>query len=603
MSDGGLALESPANGEVGLAVTLDWLRTVDAPDDLFSTPKPLDASGAGDSLAERLAAAGLPDWREDIISGSGPGGPLHLEPRLEWLMAHAALEAAVAADLAGLFGAVETLRMLGDVSEAGLAAAVGRRLEPSADTHPLLDRLHARLEALWASRFNARVRAYVEAMGDRVLTGRDLWPQRDGFPLGDGWAHRVGAELWPARYMALLARFPAPFQHGFGDALAPVSADMVATLVGASPAVFSTDGAPLGPVVVFVLLEAMEAHLVSLAVLDSPAADTGLLTVLDALFARPDGEWIGRAWLQQVLWRDVPRRAGRSEAEVEAQRALRDALIVFLSQRISPLGAGALKWVAQEQPLWAVHRVLAEASIHQAHRDALSAASLLAAAVKEGLISATGRPGGLATQSPEAMVVGRVLASHPDVKVWFETLWRETYELREQLSYPTHQSLDNPAYPAIAWGLIGLNGSIEAPVDSAGLWRAIAQAVFETQRIDPHAGLFNGAMLPINRVTVQIGAAMTRLGVVAVDDLAAFMIGQLDPSIEHLRLWHIIRSAASDAIALDVGRVVGAQLLRRALEAALEMDQPSWEPALNADARADLASFATRLELRAETDG
>ena len=603
MSEGGLAHTPPADGQAALAATLAWLRAVDAPDDLFSAPKPLDVSGAENSLAEQLAAAGLPDWREAILAANGPGGPMHLEPRLEWLMAHAALEAAVAADLASLFGAVEALRMLGDVSEAGLASAVVRRLAPASDAHPLLDRLHARLETLWASRFNARLRAYVEAMGDRVLTARDLWPQRDGMPLGDGWAHRVGAALWPARYMALLAKFPAPFQHGFGDPLAPISAGQVAALVRASPAVFSAEGAPLGPVVVFVLLEAVEAHLAVLAVRDNPAAEAGLLSLLDALFARADGDWISRAWLQQILWRDVPRRAGRSEAEVEAQRALREALIVFLSQQISPLGASAIDWVRQEQPLWAVHRLLAEASICQAHGDAVGAAGILAAAVREGLVSATGRPGGLVTQSPEATVVGRVLAHHPDMQAWFETLWRDTYELREQLSYPAHQSLDNPAYPAISWGLIGLNGSLEAPVDSAGLWRAIAQAVFETQRIDPHASLFNGAMPPITLVTVQIGAAMTQLGVVAVDDLAAFMAGQLDPSAEHARLWHIIRSAVSDAVALAVGRAVGAQLLRQALEAALGVDQPSWDPALDTAARADLASFAERLELEAETEG
>ncbi|MGC8169959.1 hypothetical protein, partial [Salmonella enterica] len=83
----------------------------------------------------------------------------------------------------------------------------------------------------------------------------------------------------------------------------------------------------------------------------------------------------------------------------------------------------------------------------------------------------------------------------------------ETYEVREALSYPVQRDLDNPAYPALSWGLNGLNTSQQTAVDQEGLWRTIARAVFETQRIDPNAWLFNGAMPPITRVTVQLGAA------------------------------------------------------------------------------------------------
>jgi hypothetical protein len=109
-------------------------------------------------------------------------------------------------------------------------------------------------------------------------------------------------------------------------------------------------------------------------------------------------------------------------------------------------------------------------------------------------VSATGRPAGLVTSSPEANIVARVLSQLPDAKQWFEVLWRDTYELREHLSYPAHRDLDNPAYPALAWSLHGLNSSSATSVDAVGFWRAIAGAVFETQRIDPNASLLNGAM-------------------------------------------------------------------------------------------------------------
>jgi hypothetical protein len=176
-----------------------------------------------------------------------------------------------------------------------------------------------------------------------------------------------------------------------------------------------------------------------------------------------------------------------------------------------------------------------------------------------------------------------------------ETLWRDTYEVREALSYPVQRGLDNPAYPALSWGLNGLNASQQAPVDQAGLWRAIAGAVFETQRIDPNAWLFNGAMPPITRVTVQLGAALTQRGIVPIVDLAGFLGDQLDPTAEYVRLWQTARAEASDALTLEAGRKVGAALVREAIETALSEPQPSWDVALGAAAQADMADFAQRL--------
>ncbi|MEV9295971.1 hypothetical protein AB0173_25110, partial [Klebsiella quasipneumoniae] len=94
----------------------------------------------------------------------------------------------------------------------------------------------------------------------------------------------------------------------------------------------------------------------------------------------------------------------------------------------------------------------------------------------------------------------------------------------------------------------GLNTSQQTAVDQEGLWRTIARAVFETQRIDPNAWLFNGAMPPITRVTVQLGAALAERGIVPVDDLAGFLGDQLDPTAEYVRLWQIVRAEASEAL-------------------------------------------------------
>ena len=516
-------------------------------------------------------------------------------PPLDWLIGKAAVEVAVGTDQPSLFRIVEELQTLGELSDATLTSAVCSRIADGAQDYPLLVSLHTRLQMLWNSHFNERLRLYAEAITSRPLTSRDLWPRYDGLPVGDGWVHRVAATLWPDRYMEMLASFPAPFQHAFGDPLSPLDLNLVVSLVRASPAVFSSDGVPIGPVVIFVLLDAVETRLTTIAVQDMATAESELGSVFETVFSRSDGDWIGRAWLQQIIWRGTPRRAGRAQAEVTAQRNLRDTLLAQLSARVTPLGEAVFDWVRQEEPLWGVDRVLLEASILEAHGDPVGAAEILAGAVRQGLVCATGRPAGLDTSSPEGAIVARVLSHLPDAKRWFETLWRDTYELREQLSYPAHRDLDNPAYPALSWSLIGLNSSRATLVDQAGFWRAIGTAVFQTQRIDPNASLFNGAMPPITRFTVQLGAALVEHGAVPIADFADFMTDQLEPTAEHARLWQIARSEASDAVALAVGRLVGAPLLRQALEAGLAQHPPAWDAVLDRSARDDLANFSSRL--------
>lgn len=596
MTDGGLTFPRPVDGDVALAVTLDWLRTPGSINEFGDfVLQPLDASGMPDTLAEHLVAADLRYWRDAIIAAAAPGQPLHLNPCLCWLMAQATIEVAVATDQCGFFRAVEKLQMLGGLSDATLASAVCSRVTDVSEDYPLLSCLRTRLQMLWDSPFNERLRHYAEATATRPLTTRDLWPHYGGMLIGDGWAHRVAANLWPERYMEILTSFPAPFQHGFGDVLSPIDLDLAATLVRASPHVFSSDGDPLGSVVVFVVLEAVETQFATIDVQNMANAEAGLSRVLDSVFSRGDGEWIGRAWLQQLIWRGTPRRAGRDQADVNAQRTLRDTLIVQLSSRITPLGEAVFDWVSQEEPLWRVYRVLSEASVLEVHGNARTAAEILSGAIKQGLVSTTGRDAGLTTNSPEAIIVARVLTQLMDMKEWFDTLWRDTYELREHLSYQAHRDLDNPAYPALTWALTGLNSSQATPVDTVELWHSIAGAVFETQRIDPNASLLSGTMPPITRVMAQLGAALVEHGTLPVRDFADFMADQLEPTAEYAHLWLLARSAASDSVTLDAARLVGVVLVCQALEAGLAQHLPAGYAVLDSSARDDLADFSSRL--------
>ena len=320
MTDG-LTLAEPKDGAAALAATLAWIGTSEGSDEPFSPGlKPLDASGSPQTLAEYLASENLPDWRNLIVATASPGLPQHIDPALTWLMAHAALEIAVAATRTGLFYAVDELQMLGKVSDANLAAAIRARIGGALNADLLLKRLQARLQSLWESRLNNRLREYAERTAGEVLKTRDLWPRHDGMPMGDGWAHQAAAALWPERYMAMLTELPSLFQSGFAEPLEPLDVDRVATLIRACPAIFSDDGAPLGAVVPFVLLEAIEWHLHVMAADDPPSAEAGVDRLLEAVLLRPDGHWLGRAWLQRIIWRDTPRRAGRAQADVDAER-------------------------------------------------------------------------------------------------------------------------------------------------------------------------------------------------------------------------------------------------------------------------------------------
>lgn len=349
MTESGWNMANPSGADAALAVTLDWLGALDWTDDFgVSAIQPLDTSGSPGSLAERLAASGLDDWRDEIVTTAGPGQSIRLTSRLEWLMAQAALEVASNADHPGLFRATEKLKMLGGVSDAALAAAVCDRIADSGGDITLLQRLRMCLHTFWNSHFNDRLRRYVESTSLQPLASRSLWPPYRGLPLGDGWAHRVAATLRPGSYMEMLASFPVPLQHGFADPLSPIDLDLAATLVRASPEVFSEDGTPLGPVVVFALLDAIEMQLATIDVQSINEAEFGFGRILDSMFSRSDGNWIGRAWLQRIIWQDTPRQAGRVQANVSAQRSLRDWLLGELSSRITPYGEAVFDWVRQE---------------------------------------------------------------------------------------------------------------------------------------------------------------------------------------------------------------------------------------------------------------
>ena len=102
-------------------------------------------------------------------------------------------------------------------------------------------------------------------------------------------------------------------------------------------------------------------------------------------------------------------------------------------------------------------------------------------------------------------------------------------------------------------------------------------------------------MPPITRVAVQLGAALVACDTLPIGDFANFLADQIEPTVEHARLWQIVMSTASEAVALAAGRLVGAGLLRQALEAGLAQNLPAWDAALDGSARIGLANLLRNL--------
>lgn len=594
-----LASTPSPDDEAALEVARAWLNEAPWPKAdsaelqwrLFGPPD------AADTLAARFAAAGRPEWSATIAAADAePSGGPATDPKLGWLAWALAIDLASRADHPLLFPVVDDLLWLSGRSSVDLASAISTAPDAGDGEPTLLGALRARLQAIYDSRYFERLRAYVADRGSPPLGTRDLWPGHSDMPMGDTWAHRLAASRWPAEYMRMSAAFPSPFQSAVAHVFDGANVDLISTLIAASPPIYAPDGTPAGPVTLFSVIYDLEARLAKDALANPTRVQTDATSVIEALIARPDGAWFLRAWLQQLIWRGPSRQAGRSDAEMSARQEFRDWLIESLSHSIPPLAEDAFAWMRAEEPLWVVYRVLAEASIVRAHGDAAAAAGILARSIRDGIVAATGRKEGLQTASPEAIVVAKVLAGLDDPQAWFETLWRDTYELREHLSFYAHRNLDNPAYAALTWALSSVNVIDARTTDTAAFWRAIAACVFETQLIDPGAEIRDGVVPAICRVTVQLGAAFVEGGLLDPETLAQFMRDLLDPDPEYARLWVIVRSVTSVANALAIARRVGAAEVRTALELALDEEGARRRDlTLDTAAQAELRAFSARL--------
>jgi hypothetical protein len=75
---------------------------------------------------------------------------------------------------------------------------------------------------------------------------------------------------------------------------------------------------------------------------------------------------------------------------------------------------------------------------------------------------------------------------------------------------------------------------------------------------------------------------------------ADFLADQFEPAAKYARLWQIARSEAGTTVTLAAGRLVGAVLVRQALEAGLAQHLPGWGTVLDRSTRNDLADFCCR---------
>lgn len=590
---GGLLLEAPADGPGALDCVGVWLRERLRAGQPSELSRLLAAEDTNALLAAHLAEHELANWgtliaaaRDDVVHTIAVTAPIR------WLAAHLAL-ALVTADLVHSdFGLVEDLLTLSrDTNAAFTAAFVGGIGNSNGDL--LLLVLQARMAMLLQAGPYARLRQLFEARADAPIGTRDLWPGPYDVMIGDGWAHHAAAILRPQDYLEMMSAFPPSFQHAAAEHLGDLASDQIERLFATSPPVFSKEGTPLGPVLLFGLIGALES---ALEAGDAVAAETIQDRYLAAVLARGDGAWIARSWLQQLFWRRPSRRASRAHSDTAAQQRYTTGTTARLAGRIEPLGGALQAWAMAEEPLWRVDRVLAEAVIVELHAGAEAAAGHLAQAIKDGLVTDTGRMTALANTGAEADLIGRVLSAVPSPQAWFESLWLATYPARERLRFHPYRDETNPAYPSLIWALRGLNACGERPDLLAPFWTRLAEAVFETQLTDPRGTTLLGPLAPICQALVQIGAAMADRDLLDADALAHFMKDQLAPTPDHAALWLAARSAMRGESALGIGRRVGAESLAAAIAAGVAQDDRRGTNAqLGKDHRADLLAFTARL--------
>lgn len=586
--------------EAALASALRWLGPPWPGHDVDGRPILETFGDIAGSLAVALDEDGLALWASRVRSFTGSGEPGESNPdRLAMaLFRETGLRVAESAAHPQLFDLVDelwsmALDMPGDVWE--LLAA---RLDGAPEDHPLARRMVALIKEV-AGFYSGKL-ARIGQADEQPPTTRTLWPGVNDLPIGNRWAYRAAMRLWPALIMRELDPVPAAVAHGVILAAAPFDLPTIGRLLADAGPAFDAEGVAQAAPAVHGLLAEMAPALQSLRDEEGIEATRASLNgLLATLGAREDWLWLGRAWLQWIIWRDWARRPTPDPAGEATRLAVRDLLLTELAASLSAIDPPAWPWIEREEPLWRVHRVLAEAAIETANGRPERGARMLADGILRGAVTTTGRDGGLASRSLEATIVGTTLHAVADPAGWFTQLWRDSYETRERLSVTRASAHENPADPALAWGLSTLNVVAGRPGQAASLWTPLSEALRERIVTDPHGDIPNDARDMMIAVAVQLGTHFQVAGLLPLDEVAPLLTLLVGPSARFAFLADVALQAGGEPTLLALADDQGSAHLAEALEYGLASLPDPRGDILTTGARGRLGLFVALLHSRA----
>ena len=520
-----LAAETDAGA--ALAAVMDWASTEPWPASIL----PPDVStGSYRDYATSLCAAlhrkGLPAWADRFAGYAGDPdnqGSFWRDPHISALLDEAGVRLAMDASLGRLFLVVDELWDIAPTRGQDPVYTLIDRLSGFSTDHPLCSKLAQHLGEIVTM---PGMRQIVARRPD--FKTRNLWPGSHEVPIAHRWPFQVVAKLWPARFMAMMTDdLPPPIVHASIAAASPFELTTLQTLLTAgdlaepaSPARIATD---------YALLTEIVPLFAERFGTGGQAAVTGALRPLvGSLAARPDWDLLSRAWLQQLIWHGSDRLPRRLAAE-SSWSGVRDLLIDELCANAPPLRQDPQEWIGDEEDLWRVDRVLAEAGILAAQGDTESAAKLLANGILSGQVTQTARDQALYADKPESRIAGTIIQAQPDPVGWFEQLWIATYEARERATYSHESGYQSPADCVLAWGFAGLNHISDAQVQ-ARYWQAFTKALGERIVTDQADAIPMRLRDNIVRASVFLGTRLQLAGIIQLSEFAQLMSVLIAPS-------------------------------------------------------------------------
>jgi len=539
-----------ADRERAVVEALAWASSSSWP------PKPpggVSTGGFNDiaaSLAAHFSANGLEQWAARLdrwLVGQDDGGTSDIGPDLADILAETGIRLAADGRHPQLIAAVDDLWTLSDAVADPVDTLVVR-LQDAPETHPLMLRLTAHL----ADGPDRRRRGARASDGqDWKATTRNLWPGPYEPYLGARWPFVAAARLWPGAFLTCLDAVPPEIAHAVIAAAGPFTPAAIENLIAFAPPAYDGDGQPIRRPAIFALLDEIPAAILRTAPSSGADVEPAAMRSLEAIVDRADFALLGRTWLQHLTRYGVRGRHGW-----EDQTVVREALLWLLAQQLPALPMPLEDWIAQEEPLWQVDRLLAEVAIALAHDQRDVAATLLAEGIAKGWVTSTGRDRAVMTDTMEGKLIRATLGPLADPAGWFEAAWLKSYDARERQTFLYRRTADDIASVVLAWAVAGLNGRVEGS-DPAPYWHRIVEALCEDQLSRSMASVPTEPRDTVVRAAALIGLSLHKCGLVGDADLLRLLAVMAEPSERFARLVELILSAEGqdviDALAAGIG--------------------------------------------------